>query len=114
MALCLELKPQGRQTLALQQHEAVTVFEHGCKRQHGEGPTVLGGASGKLTKRRRVESTCSRSFEEEPAKRGSRVNLLLACRARQEARCLPCTPGGGTKLIYAQLKPPKHITQLIR
>lgn len=68
--------PQNRHMLALQQHEAVTVFGHGCKRQHGEGPTVLGGDSVKLTMRKHWDSTCSRSFEEEPAKTGSHVSLV--------------------------------------
>lgn len=94
--------------LALQQHEAVAVFGQGCRRQHGEGPTVLGGDSVKLTKQKRLDSTCSRSFEEELAKTGSHISLLFACRAQQVVRCLPRTSGSGTKLIYAQLKPSKH------
>jgi len=99
-------EPRGRHALVLQQHEAVTVFERGRKRQHGEGPTVLGGDSSKLTKWRHLGSTWSRSFEEEPAKRGCCVNLF-ACGAQQEARCLPRAPGSAMKPIYAQVKPSK-------
>lgn len=78
--------------------------------QRGEGPAVPGGGRGKLTKQRCSGSTCSGFFEEELAVRGSRVNLLFARGARREVRCLPHTPGSGTKLIYTQLEPSKHYT----